>query len=310
MSDDLDTAIDEVRAFNRLYTRLIGVLDYPGRLHTPYTLSEARILYELAQRELVHVSALRDGLGLTAAHMSRTLGRFEEQGLITRERNARDARHQQVSLTAEGRAAAAELDRKSRESVGRLLARLDRPQLRRLREALATARGVFSGAPERVRLRGPGPGDLGWIVQRHGALYAKEYGWNAEFEALVARIVGDFGMDCDTAYERAWIAELGGRPVGSVLCVRDEAPETARLRLLLVEPDARGFGIGDRLVGACVDFAREAGYRELVLWTNDVLTAARRIYQRAGFELIAEKRHHSYGVDLVGQDWRLTLRGR
>ncbi|MEU5026283.1 bifunctional helix-turn-helix transcriptional regulator/GNAT family N-acetyltransferase [Streptomyces milbemycinicus] len=308
MSDDLDTAIDEVRAFNRLYTRLIGVLDYPGRLHTPYTLSEARILYELAQRERAHVSALRDDLGLTAAHMSRTLGRFEEQGLITRERNVHDARHQQVSLTAEGRAAAAELDRKSRESVARLLARLDRPQLRRLREALATTRGVFSGEPERVRLRGPGPGDLGWIVQRHGVLYANEFGWNGEFEALVARIVGEFGTD--PGYERAWIAELGGRPVGSVLCVRDEAPETARLRLLLVEPDARGFGIGDRLVGACVKFAREAGYRELVLWTNDVLTAARRIYQRAGFELIAERRHHSYGADLVGQDWRLTLRGR
>ncbi|MDW6062673.1 helix-turn-helix domain-containing GNAT family N-acetyltransferase [Streptomyces sp. FXJ1.4098] len=308
MSDDLDTAIDEVRSFNRLYTRVIGVLDYPGRLHTPYTLSEARILYELAQRERAHVSALRGDLGLTAAHISRTLGRFEEQGLITRERNVRDARHQQVSLTAEGRAAAAELDRKSRESVARLLDRLDRPQLRRLREALATARGVFSGAPERVRLRAPGPGDLGWIVQRHGALYAKEYGWNGEFEALVARIVGEFGTD--PGYERAWIAELGGRPVGSVLCVRDEAPETARLRLLLVEPDARGFGIGDRLVGACVKFAREAGYRELVLWTNDVLTAARRIYQRAGFELIAERRHHSYGADLVGQDWRLTLRGR
>ncbi|MFD8377728.1 GNAT family N-acetyltransferase [Streptomyces sp. NPDC059679] len=306
MSDDLDTAIDEVRSFNRLYTRVIGVLDYPGRLHTPYTLSEARILYELAQRERAHVSALRDDLGLTAAHMSRTLGRFEEQGLITRERNVRDARHQQVSLTAEGRAAAAELDRKSRESVGRLLARLDRPQLRRLREALATARGVFSGAPERVRLRAPGPGDLGWIVQRHGALYAKEFGWNAEFEAHVARIVGEFGTD--PGYERAWIAELGGRPVGSVLCVRDEAPETARLRLLLVEPDARGFGIGDRLVGACVKFAREADYRELVLWTNDVLTAARRIYQRAGFELIAERRHQSYGADLVGQDWRLILR--
>ncbi|ADI10078.1 MarR family transcriptional regulator [Streptomyces bingchenggensis BCW-1] len=308
MSDDLDTTIDEVRAFNRLYTRLIGVLDYPGRLHTPYTLSEARILYELAQRERAHVSALRNDLGLTAAHMSRTLGRFEEQGLITRERNVRDARHQQVSLTAEGRAAAAELDRKSRESVARLLARLDRPQLRRLREALATTRGVFSGEQERVRLRGPGPGDLGWIVQRHGVLYAKEFGWNGEFEALVARIVGEFGTD--PGYERAWIAELGGRPVGSVLCVRDEAPETARLRLLLVEPDARGFGIGDRLVGACVKFAREAGYRELVLWTNDVLTAARRIYQRAGFELIAERRHHSYGADLVGQDWRLTLRGR
>ncbi|MEU5612600.1 helix-turn-helix domain-containing GNAT family N-acetyltransferase [Streptomyces sparsogenes] len=307
MADDLDSTVDEVRAFNRLYTRLIGVLDYPGQLRTPYTLSEARILYELAHRERAHVSALREDLGLTAAHVSRTLTRFEEQGLITRERDARDARYQQVSLTAEGRAAAAELDRKSRESVGRLLAGLGRPELRRLREALATARGVFSGEPDRVRVRGPEPGDLGWIVQRHGAVYGREYGFNAEFEALVARIVGDFGVD-DPAHERTWIAELGGRPVGSVMCVRDEAPETARLRLLLVEPEARGLGIGDRLVRACVDFAREAGYRELVLWTNDILAAARRIYQRAGFELVAEKRHHSYGVDLVGQDWRLGLR--
>lgn len=305
----LDPAVDEVRAFNRMYTRLIGALDYPGQLNSPYSLSEARILYELAHRERTQVSRLREDLGLTAAHVSRTLGRFEEQGLITRERHPRDARYQEVLLTDDGRAAAEELERRSREAVARLLATLPGSEMGRLREALATARQVFDRPREpAVRLRGPEPGDLGWIVQRHGALYAGEFGWNAEFEALVARIVGEFGADHDPVRERAWIAELGGRPVGSVLCVRDEAPDTARLRLLLVEPEARGRRIGELLVGACVDFAREAGYRELVLWTNDVLTSARRIYQRAGFELVAGKPHHSYGVDLVGQDWRLSLR--
>ncbi len=161
-------------------------------------------------------------------------------------------------------------------------------------------------SPQAV-LRGPEPGDLGWIVERHGALYAAEYGWNAAFEGLVARIVADFAEDHDPLLERVWIAELDGRPVGSVMCVRDAAPGTARLRLLLVDPSARGHGLGERLVDACVRFARDAGYRELVLWTNDVLAAARTLYLRAGFVLVAEEPHHSYGADLVGQDWRLTL---
>ncbi len=187
----------------------------------------------------------------------------------------------------------------------------DRP---RLAEALRTVRAIVSAAEghrpsaEDVVLRGPAPGDLGWIVERNGALYAAEYGWNAEYEALVARIVADFAADHDPAAERVWIAELDGRPVGCVMCVRDDAPATARLRLLLVAPEARGLGIGDRLVGAVVGFARDAGYRDLVLWTNDVLGAARRIYQRHGFTLTAEKSHHSFGKDLVGQDWRLDLR--
>ncbi|MET7905073.1 helix-turn-helix domain-containing GNAT family N-acetyltransferase [Streptomyces sp. NPDC005355] len=310
VKDGFDSAVDEIRAFNRMYTRLIGVLDYPGQLNTPYSLSEARILYELAHRERTHVSWLRTELGLTAAYVSRTLGRFEERGLITRERHHGDARYQEVLLTDAGRAVAEELEQRSREAVTRLLATLPRTEMGRLREALATARGVFDGPREpAVRLRGLEPGDLGWIAQRHGALYAQEFGWDASFEALVARIVGDFGAGHDPVRERAWIAEIGGRPVGSVLCVQDEAPDTAQLRLLLVEPEARGRRIGELLVGACVDFAREAGYGELVLWTNDVLTSARRIYQRAGFVLVAEKPHRSYGVTLVGQDWRLSLQG-
>jgi DNA-binding MarR family transcriptional regulator/GNAT superfamily N-acetyltransferase len=309
--DDLEAAVNEVRAFSRLYTRLIGALDYPGKLHTPYTLSEARILYELARQERTHVSQLREDLGLTAAHVSRTLARFREQGLITRERHPGDGRYQQVLLTAEGRAAAADLDERSREAVAALLRTLTPQGVRRLRDALRAAQGVLGGPRRRdtvdTVLRAPRPGDLGWIVQRHGTLYSAEYGWNTDFEALVARIVGDFAADHDPARERAWIAESDGRPVGSVLCVRDEAPGTARLRLLLVEPEARGTGAGRQLVRACIDFARETGYHELVLWTNDVLAAARRIYQQAGFELVAEQPHHSYGVDLVGQDWRLAL---
>ncbi|MFE5120468.1 GNAT family N-acetyltransferase [Streptomyces sp. NPDC056669] len=308
--DNLDLAVDEVRDFNRMYTRLIGVLDYPGQLNTPYTLSEARILYELARRERTHVSALREHLGVTAAHLSRTLSRFEERGLVTRERHYRDARFQEVLLTAEGRAAAEDLDRRSREAVTGLLAKVPWNELGRLREALATARHALTGpADPELRLRGLEPGDLGWIVQRHGAVYAREFGWNAEFEALVARIVGEFGASHDPARERAWIAELDGRLVGSVMCVRDERPDTARLRLLLVEPEARGRGLGERLVATCIDFAREAGYRDLVLWTNDVLTSARRIYEGVGFKLIAEKPHRGYGSPLVGQDWHLALQG-
>ncbi|MEV6317088.1 helix-turn-helix domain-containing GNAT family N-acetyltransferase [Streptomyces sp. NPDC051776] len=308
-SDDLDTAVAEVRAFNRVYTRLIGVLDYPEKLHTPYTLSEARVLYELARRDLTHVQGLREDLGLAASHLSRMLGRFEKRGLITRERFAGDARHQQIRLTGAGRAAAADLDERSRRATAELLHHCNGAQIREVTRALRTVRSTLGTRPAGpdVRLREPGPGDLGWIVSAHGALYASEYGWNARFEALVARIVADYAEHRDPARERVWIAELDGTPVGSVMCVRDEAPDTARLRLLLVDPAARGHGIGDLLVRTCVRFAREAGYRELVLWTNDVLTAARKLYTRAGFVLVAEERHHSYGTELLGQDWRLDL---
>ncbi|MFE0201291.1 GNAT family N-acetyltransferase, partial [[Kitasatospora] papulosa] len=225
-----------------------------------------------------------------------------------------DSRRQRITLTPRGREATALLDERSREAVGRLLADVPAVEQPRLTEAMRTVRDILGevrpdrqGRGEGPMLRDPVPGELGWIVQRHGALYAAEYGWNADFEGLVARIVADFAQDHDPHLERVWIAELDGRPVGSVMCVRDEAPATARLRLLLVEPEARGHRLGERLVGAVVDFARDVGYRELVLWTNDVLTAARSIYQRAGFTLVAEQPHRSYGADLVGQDWRLPL---
>lgn len=246
--------------------------------------------------------------------MSRILNKFEQDGLIERTPSRRDPRRRNVTLTARGRETAALLAERADESVGALLSTVPPADRPRLAEAMRTVRTILSTArpprAEDVVLRDPGPGDLGWIVQRNAALYAAEYGWNADYEGLVARIVADFAEDHDPHLERVWIAELDGRPVGCVMCVRDDAPATARLRLLLVEPDTRGLGIGDRLVRAVIDFARGVGYRELVLWTNDVLSAARRIYQRHGFVLVAEKPHRSFGKDLVGQDWRLDLHAR
>ncbi|MFD3441993.1 GNAT family N-acetyltransferase [Streptomyces sp. NPDC058685] len=303
--------IQEIRAFNRFYTNLIGALDYSKHLYTPYTLTESRVLYELAHSPRTDAADLRAELSLDAGYLSRLLAKFERDGLVARAPSERDPRRQRITLTAQGREAAALLDERSREAVGTLLGGVTAEDRTRLVASMRTVREILT--PDRPAhregpvLRDPRPGDLGWVVQRHGAVYAAEYGWNADFEGLVARIVADFAQDHDPHLERVWIAELDGRPVGSVMCVRDDAPATARLRLLLVEPEARGHGLGDRLVRSVVDFAREVGYRELVLWTNDVLTGARRIYQRAGFTLVAEKPHRSYGVDLVGQDWRLPL---
>ncbi len=308
-TDPLDRAVSEIREFSRFFTRTIGALDYSEQLDTPFTLGEARVLYELARRERTQTQRLREDLGLSAAYLSRMLGRFEEQRLVVRERHPLDARHQEVMLTAEGRAAAARLDERARTSVAGLLGPVPRAQLPELTGALGTARRILSGppAPAPVRLRDPEPGDLGWVIERNAAVYTAEFGWDGSYEALVARIVAEYANDHDPRRERCWIAESGGRRAGCVFCVRDDAPGTARLRLLLVDPAARGQGLGDRLVAECVAFARAAGYRELVLWTNDVLAAARRIYRRAGFDLVAEKPHHSFGHDLVGQDWRLVL---
>ncbi|MGW1895320.1 bifunctional helix-turn-helix transcriptional regulator/GNAT family N-acetyltransferase [Streptomyces sp. NPDC002004] len=308
--------VHEIRAFNRFYTNLIGALDYSRHLHAPYTLTESRVLYELAHAPRTDAADLRAALSLDAGYLSRLLAGFEKDGLVERAPSQEDPRRQRITLTERGREAAELLDERSREAVGSLLARVPADERPRLIEAMGTIRALLSPgrAPraQDVLLRDPAPGDLGWIVQRNAALYAAEYGWNADYEGLVARIVADFAQDHDPHLERVWIAErrgsLGGsRPVGCVMCVRDEVPGTARLRLLLVEPEARGLGIGDRLVSACVDFARGVGYRDLVLWTNDVLTSARKIYQRHGFVLAAETPHRSFGKDLVGQDWRLPL---
>ncbi|MGW6790943.1 bifunctional helix-turn-helix transcriptional regulator/GNAT family N-acetyltransferase [Streptomyces chartreusis] len=306
-------SVHDIRAFNRFYTNVIGALDYSRHLYAPYTLTESRVLYELAHSPRTDAADLRTELSLDAGYLSRILNKFEQDGLIERTASQQDPRRRRVTLTARGRETGKLLEERASESVGSLLSTVPAAERPRLAEAMTTVRTILSeGRPPRredVLLREPGPGDLGWIVQRNAALYAAEYGWNADYEGLVARIVADFAEDHDPHLERVWIAELDGRPVGCVMCVRDEAPATARLRLLLVEPDARGLGIGDRLVTAVIDFARGVGYRDLVLWTNDVLSSARRIYQRHGFVLAAEKPHRSFGKDLTGQDWRLDLHG-
>ncbi|MGW5428509.1 bifunctional helix-turn-helix transcriptional regulator/GNAT family N-acetyltransferase [Streptomyces sp. NPDC004059] len=302
--------VQDVRAFNRFYTGVIGALDYGRHLYAPYTLTESRVLYELAQVPHLDAVDLRTLLDLDAGYLSRILNKFEDAGLIERGPSQSDPRRRRVRLTARGREAAALLDERARETVGAMLDTVDPADRPRLAQAMRTIQQVLGedgDRSEEVVLREPRPGDLGWIVQRNAALYAAEYGWNADYEGLVARIVADFAEDHDPHLERVWIAERAGRPVGCVMCVRDDAPGTARLRLLLVEPEARGHGIGDRLVRAVIDFARGVGYRDLVLWTNDVLSGARRIYQRHGFVLVAEKPHRSFGKDLVGQDWRLDL---
>ncbi|MEU3779734.1 bifunctional helix-turn-helix transcriptional regulator/GNAT family N-acetyltransferase [Streptomyces sp900129855] len=307
--------VQEFRAFNRFYTNVIGALDYGRHLYAPYNLTESRVLYELAHAPRTDAADLRAALSLDSGYLSRILNRFEQDGLVERVPSEEDSRRRRVVLTERGREAAGLLDERAQDSTGTLLesvAPADRARLseamRTIRHLLGEQRGEQPPEAQEVLLREPEPGDLGWIVQRNAALYTAEYGFDADYEGLVARIVADFAQNHDPRRERVWIAELAGRAVGCVMCVRDEAPGTARLRLLLVEPDARGHGIGDRLVGAVVAFAREAGYDDIVLWTNDILSTARHIYRRHGFTLTAERPHHSFGKDLVGQDWRLDLR--
>jgi DNA-binding MarR family transcriptional regulator/N-acetylglutamate synthase-like GNAT family acetyltransferase len=280
----------------------------PGFLSTPHTLAEARVLFELGQQEQLEVAVLRERMRIDAGHLSRLLARLERRGLVARERSATDGRRQLARLTPAGAADFALLDQRSADETGAKLSALGDTERRRLVAALGEVRALLEPAPpaRAVVLRPPRVGELGWVVERHGALYAEEYGWNAEFEALVARIVADFAAAHDPAREAAWIAEVDGRPAGCIFCVR-EADDVAKLRLLLVEPRARGLGLGARLVDEVIGFARRAGYRELVLWTNDPLVHARALYERAGFRLVDESPHHSFGRDLVGQTWSLTL---
>jgi len=305
-----DTAADvaAIRAFNRFYTARVGALR-DGLLATAHPLPEARVLYELGQVDDADFADLRRALDLDAGYLSRLLARLEEQGLVARERAAHDGRRQRVALTTDGRRAFATLDERSAAEIATLLDGLEPGDRRRLLDALGTVREILEGAPgaRAFVLRDPRPGDLGWVVQRHGALYAAEYGWDETFEALVAKVVAGYANDHDPAGERAWIAEAAGRPVGCVFCMRRDE-RIAQLRCLLVEPSARGMGVGQALVDACVAFAREAGYERIVLWTNDVLTGARRLYERAGFTLVNSAPHASFGRDdLVGEDWALDL---
>lgn len=304
----LDERIARIRAFTRFYTRVIGVLE-EGLLDTPYSVTEARIIFELAQREHTEVTTLRRDLGVDAGYMSRITARFETDGLIVRERSTEDARRQVLRLTDRGREVFATLDRRSAEQVTALLNDVPESDQRRLVAAMDTIREVLGSQPvppRTVVLRTPRSGDYGWVVSRHGALYADEYGWDAGFEALVARIVADYAENHDPSREAAWIAEVEGEPVGCVFCVAKD-DTTAQLRILLVEPSARGLGIGARLVEECLRFARDVGYESITLWTNDVLNSARRIYEAAGFELVEEEPHHSFGHDLVGQYWARKL---
>ena len=302
--------IEAVRHFNRWYTQQVGALR-GDLLATPYPLPQARVLFELAHRDGVTAADLAATLGLDRSYLSRLLAGLEKKGLVLRARDKADARRQSLALTAAGRRAFADLDRRSRDEVRAILAPLAPERERRLLGAMAAIEHVL-GAGETTEvpftLRAHEPGDLGWVVSRHGALYAREYGWDASFEALVAEIAAKFLREFDPARERAWIVERDGERVGCVFVVGESA-SVAKLRMLLVEPDARGLGLGRRLVAECLRFARSVGYRELVLWTNDVLHAARRLYVEAGFTLVGEQRHTSFGHPLVGQTWSLDVRG-
>jgi DNA-binding MarR family transcriptional regulator/GNAT superfamily N-acetyltransferase len=307
MSSTVASRVAQIRGFNRFYTNVIGVLR-DGLLQTPYSLTEARVLFELAHRGDLEVIELRRDLDIDAGYLSRMLGRLSGAGLLVRERSATDGRRQVIRLTDAGRATFATLDERSAAEVRRLIAPLSEEDQRRVVGAMGTIQGVLSAAPRPAAylLRPLIPGDLGWIVQRHGVLYSQEYGWDATFEALVARIVADYVEHHDPRRENAWIAEADGEPVGCVLCARRD-DETAQLRVLLVEPHARGHGIGARLVDECLRFARRAGYHQIVLWTYDTLSAARRIYQAAGFARTEATAEHSYGHDLTGELWACSL---
>ena len=309
MSDeDFDRRVGVVRRFNRFWTRQIGVLG-EGYLESPFSLTEVRVLYELAHREETTASELGEELGLDAGYLSRLLRGFEKHGLIHKRPSEADGRRRLLRLSARGREAFAPLDARSRNDIGAMLGGMSIAGQEHLVGAMRTIEGLLSVRPEPVvpyLLRSHWPGDMGWVVHRHGVLYASEYGWDERFEALVAEIVAKFIRQYDPRLERCWIAERDGEIVGCVFLVR-ESEEIAKLRLLLVEPKARGLGIGSRLVEECIRFARQAGYRKITLWTNHVLHSARRIYEAMGFLLVHEQPHHSFGRDLVGQTWELML---
>ncbi|HEX3731658.1 MAG TPA: helix-turn-helix domain-containing GNAT family N-acetyltransferase [Mycobacteriales bacterium] len=299
--------IARIREFNRFYTRMIGALG-ASFVGTPYTLTEARLLFEIARRTEIEVTELRRLLNLDAGYSSRILRRFIDNGLIARTTSPGDARRHIVRLTEAGAAAFAEVDTAQAAAIERLIVPLDLDRRNQLVKAMGAINAALepTQAPRAFILRPPASGDIGWVVARHGALYAAAYRWGISFEALVARIMADYVDNHDPQREAGWIAEVDGEPVGCVFCVAED-DTTARLRLLLVEPSARGLGLGTKLVDECLRFAERAGYRRITLWTNSVLASARRIYEAAGFHLDRESPHHSWGHDLVGQDWSRSL---
>jgi DNA-binding MarR family transcriptional regulator/GNAT superfamily N-acetyltransferase len=304
-------AIGNLRRFNRFYTRQLGLLD--ERLtRSPFSLTQARVLYELAHRAAPTAAEIAHDLGLDRAYLSRLLKRFRAQRLTASTPDPAHGKQKLLSLTPAGRRAFEALDRAAVEQISRMLSPLDEASRRRLVAAMGVIEAVLS-PPTRTgadfTLRAPKIGDLGWVVHRQAALYAQEYGWDWTFEGLVAQILGDFIENFDAAREQGWLAERRGEIVGSVFLVRGDAETTGKLRLLYVEPAARGLGIGVALVDACVARAREIGYAKLILWTNDILVSARRLYEAAGFKLVGEEAHVSFGKALVGQTWAMDLAG-
>jgi len=307
MLSNEEVRISAVRAFNRFYTRRLGVLGQ-RLLESPFSLSEARVLYELAHRDGAAAKELGIELDLDAGYLSRIVQKFADDGLISRKPLPADRRQQQLNLTAKGRHAFAKLDRRSHEDVARMLGLMSETDQQRLTGAMAAIEDLI-GAAHTSRLailREPRPGDIGWVVRSHGAQYASEFGFDSSFEALVAEIAAQFLRSFDASRERCWIADIDGAPVGSVFLMRHD-DEVAKLRLLLVEPAGRGQKLGTRLVGECIAFARACGYRKITLWTQSILTAARRIYQDTGFVLTSTEPHRSFGQSLVGETWEMKL---
>jgi DNA-binding MarR family transcriptional regulator/GNAT superfamily N-acetyltransferase len=302
--------IAKFRHFNRMYTRYIGTLN-EGLLNSDYSLAEARVLYELANRNAPKASEIAEGLGMDPGYLSRLLGKFERDGLLQRKMSEQDGRFAELALTTRGKSVFKKLNELSNEQAHAKLQGLPpaaRAEVIHCMESIEDLLMKTDRSPTPYVLRPHRVGDMGWIVYREGLGYAEQYGWDATFEALVANIVSDFITHFEPARERCWIAEVDGRHVGHVFLVKHPSQaQTAKLRLLFVEPNARGAGLGHALVNECVRFARTAGYRKIVLWTQSMLTAAHRIYQGAGFVLVKEEPHHSFGHDLVGQEWELDL---
>ncbi|WP_213954032.1 helix-turn-helix domain-containing GNAT family N-acetyltransferase [Variovorax sp. dw_954] len=303
-------AVKAVRQFNRFYTARIGALD--GYLGSDLSLTDVRVLYELAHRETPIASEIGKSLGLDAGYLSRILRRFDAAGWLTRKPHPGDGRHQLLALTEAGHAAFAPLQQKSRDEAGALLAPLSAAQREQMLDAMSTVQALLEPArsaatrPTTAILRDPVPGDIGWVVQQHGEIYAREYGWNSEFEALVAEIAAQFLRKFQPDSERCWIAELNGERVGAVFVVRKSAT-TAQLRILILAPQARGLGLGARLTDECIGFARRKGYKKMVLWTNSCLAAARGIYAARGFKLTKSEPYEGFGQQLVGETWELKL---
>lgn len=309
MTEKMAIPIAAFRRFNRFYTQKIGTLR-EGLLDSKYSLTEARILYELATRGKTSAADIARDLSLDAGYLSRILRKFKTSGLIQKKLSAEDARQSTLSLTRRGQEAFAELNERSNLQAKAVLDRVPPAKLPEILNAMRSLEESLGGSEGRAPyiLRSSRPGDTGWVIHRHGELYAQEYGWDESFEVLVARVLVDFAEKYDSRRDRCWIAERDGIPLGCIFLVHHpEEQDTAKLRLLLVEPTARGLGLGKALVGECLRFARVAGYRKITLWTQSILTAAHRIYEQAGFTLVSEEPHRSFGKDLIAQTWELIL---